>query len=55
MAIPFQKDLSLSGLINAAYQEISKMGDPRQFRKDPTVSLFIQNGKFSFFGKKSEV
>ena len=39
MAIPFRKDLSVPGLINAVYQQVSKIGDPHQFRKDPTISL----------------
>jgi len=39
MTTPFRKELSIPGLINVVYQQISKIADPRQFRKDLTISL----------------
>ncbi len=39
MSTSFRKDLSVPGLLNAVYQQVSKIPDPRQFRKDSAISL----------------
>lgn len=39
MTTLFRKDLSIPGLLRTVHQQVSKIVDPRQFRKDPTISL----------------
>ena len=53
MTTQFRKDLSVPGLINAVYHQVSKIADPRQFRKDSTISLsdHIMSG-LAIFGLK---
>ncbi|MBA3603361.1 MAG: hypothetical protein H0W50_06920, partial [Parachlamydiaceae bacterium] len=39
MTASFRKNLSVPGLLNSVYEQVSKISDPRQFRKDPAISL----------------
>lgn len=39
MAITFRKSLSIPSLLRTVYQQVLKIDDPRQFGKDPNISL----------------
>ena len=39
MATLFRKNLSAPGLLNTVYKQVSRIDDPRQFRKNPSISL----------------